>query len=135
MSESFRLDQPRANDLVGNPLLIAGSGGGFEADIAVRVLDGNGQVLVETSVTSTNLTSAWQTSVSLPEPPASRAGAHAQRGKDQQVSHANNEKTTDKATADVTSAFCADFLGDLDTSTDAVACGRKGRRVARQCSS
>src|SRR6476659_6801027 len=45
---------------------------------------------------------------------------HAQRGKDQQVSHANNEKTTDKATADATSAFCADFLGDLDTSTDAV---------------
>ena len=74
MSESFRLDQPRANDLVGNPLLIAGSGGGFEADIAVRVLDGNGQVLVETSVTSTNLTSAWQTSVSLPEPPPTNRG-------------------------------------------------------------
>jgi len=74
MSESFRLDQPRANDLVGNPLLIAGSGGGFEADIAVRVLDGNGQVLVETSVTNTNLTSAWQTSVSLPEPPPTNRG-------------------------------------------------------------
>jgi len=74
MSESFRLDQPRANDLVGNPLLIAGSGGGFEADIAVRVLDGNGQVLVETSVTSTNLTSAWQTRVSLPEPPPTNRG-------------------------------------------------------------
>jgi hypothetical protein len=36
------------------------------------------------------------------------------------VSHANNEKTTDKATADATSAFCADLLGDLDASTDAV---------------
>lgn len=36
------------------------------------------------------------------------------------MSHANNEKTTDKATADATSAFCADFLGDLDTSTDAI---------------
>jgi len=34
------------------------------------------------------------------------------------VSHANNEKTTDKATADATSAFCADFLGAHDTSTD-----------------
>ena len=33
------------------------------------------------------------------------------------MSHANNEKTTDKATADATSAFCADYLGDLDTST------------------
>jgi FHA domain len=36
------------------------------------------------------------------------------------VSHANNEKTTDKVTADATSAFCAEFLGELDTSTDAV---------------
>ena len=36
------------------------------------------------------------------------------------MSHANNEKTTDKANADATSTFYADFLGDLDTSTDAV---------------
>ena len=35
------------------------------------------------------------------------------------MSHVNN-KTTDKATADATAAFCVDFLGDLDTSTDAV---------------
>ena len=35
------------------------------------------------------------------------------------MSHPNN-KTTDKATADATTAFCADYLGDLDTSTDAV---------------
>ena len=35
------------------------------------------------------------------------------------MNHTNNKKT-DKATADATSAFCADFLGDLDTSTDAV---------------
>ena len=39
------------------------------------------------------------------------------------MSHANNEKTTDKATADATSAFCADFLGDLDTPTDAAEAG------------
>ena len=38
------------------------------------MLDGNGQVLVETSITSTNLTSAWQTSVSLPEPPPTNRG-------------------------------------------------------------
>ena len=53
------------------------------------------------------------------------------------MSHANN-KTTDKATADATSAFCADYLGDLDTSTDAIveaAVWEKGRRVAQQCSS
>ena len=36
------------------------------------------------------------------------------------MSHANNEKTTDKATPDAPWAFCADFLGDLDASTDAV---------------
>jgi nucleoid-associated protein YgaU len=72
--EAFRLDQPRANDLVGNPLLIAGSGGGFEAVIVVRVLAGNGQVLVESSLTSTNLTSAWQTTVGLPEPPPTNRG-------------------------------------------------------------
>jgi predicted component of type VI protein secretion system len=34
------------------------------------------------------------------------------------VSHTNNEKTTDKASADATSAFCADYLGDLDTPAD-----------------
>ena len=74
MSESFRLDQPRANDLVGNPLLIAGSGGGFEAVIDVRVLDGNGQVLVETAVTSSNWTSAWHASITLPDPPPTNRG-------------------------------------------------------------
>ena len=74
LTESFRLDQPRANDLVGNPLLIAGSGGGFEATLAVRVLAGNGQILVETSVMSTNLTSPWQRSVALPEPPPTLRG-------------------------------------------------------------
>jgi len=36
------------------------------------------------------------------------------------VSHPNNDQTTDKATADATSAFCADLVGDLDTPTDAV---------------
>jgi pSer/pThr/pTyr-binding forkhead associated (FHA) protein len=39
------------------------------------------------------------------------------------VSHPNNDQTTDKATADATSAFCADFLGDLDTPTDAAQAG------------
>ena len=38
--------------------------------------------------------------------------------KDQQVSHPNNDQTTDN---DATSAFRAEFLGDLDTSTDAAA--------------
>lgn len=64
---AFRVDQPKANDLVGNPLLIAGMGGGFEATIDIRVLDGNGRVLLETFTTAANLISAWQESVSLPD--------------------------------------------------------------------
>ena len=39
------------------------------------------------------------------------------------MSHPNNDQTTDKATADATSAFCADLLGDLDTPTDAAQAG------------
>jgi Immunoglobulin-like domain of bacterial spore germination/LysM domain len=74
LAESFRLDQPRANDLVGDPLLIAGSGGGFEATIALRILDSDGRVIVETSVTSTNLTSAWQATIQLPDPPPTKRG-------------------------------------------------------------
>ncbi len=45
---------------------MAGTGGGFEATIAIRVLDGNGTVLLETSAQSTNLISAWQTQLGLP---------------------------------------------------------------------
>jgi pSer/pThr/pTyr-binding forkhead associated (FHA) protein len=37
------------------------------------------------------------------------------------VSHPNNDQTTD--TGDATSAFCADLLGDFDTSTDAAQAG------------
>jgi nucleoid-associated protein YgaU len=73
-AETFRLDQPQPNDLVGATLLLAGSGGGFEATIDVRVLDGNGQVLLETSVTSTNLISPWQASIELPDPPPTTRG-------------------------------------------------------------
>ena len=35
----------------------------------------------------------------------------------------NNDQTTDKATGDATSAFCADFLGDFDTPTDIAEAG------------
>ena len=71
---SFRVDQPRPNDLVGNPVLVAGMGGGFEATIDIRVLDGGGQVLLHTSTTSTNLISAWQKEVRLPDPPPTSRG-------------------------------------------------------------
>ncbi len=52
----------------------ADTAGGFEATIGLRVLSGDGQVLAETSVTNTNLTSPWQTSISLPDPPATTRG-------------------------------------------------------------
>ena len=70
----FRVDQPQPNDLIGDPLLVAGTGGGFEAAIDIRVLDGNGTVLLETSTQSTNLLSAWQTQIGLPDPPPSPGG-------------------------------------------------------------
>ncbi len=70
----FRIDQPRANDIVGNPLLLAGMGGGFEANIGIRVLDGTGALIVETFTMSTNLRSAWQTSIEFPDPPPTTWG-------------------------------------------------------------
>ena len=70
----FRVDQPQPNDLVGDPLLIAGSGGGFEATIDIRVLDANGNEFVTTSVQSTNLISGWQQQVDLPDPPPTNRG-------------------------------------------------------------
>jgi nucleoid-associated protein YgaU len=71
---AFRVDQPRPNDLVGDPLLVAGVGGGFEATIDIRLLDGNGAVLINTFTMSTNLTSPWQTSLALPDPPPTNSG-------------------------------------------------------------
>jgi nucleoid-associated protein YgaU len=70
----FRLDQPRANDIVGNPLLMAGMGGGFEGTIGIRVLDGDGALLLETSTMASNLRSAWQATVDLPDPPPTTWG-------------------------------------------------------------
>ena len=63
---SFRVDQPRANDLVGDPLLLAGMGGGFEANIGIRILDDTGAVVAQTSTMSSNLPSPWQHTVTLP---------------------------------------------------------------------
>jgi hypothetical protein len=39
------------------------------------------------------------------------------------VSHPNNDQTTEEGAGDATSAFRAEFLGDLDTSTDAAEAG------------
>jgi Immunoglobulin-like domain of bacterial spore germination/LysM domain len=70
----FRVDQPRPNDLVGDPLLVSGLGGGFEATIDIRVLDGDGNIFIETFTQSTNLISLWQTQIALPEPPPTPRG-------------------------------------------------------------
>ena len=70
----FRIDQPAPNDLVGSQLLLAGIGGGFEAVIELRVLDANGRVLAETSITGTNLISPWQARITLPNPVPTNRG-------------------------------------------------------------
>ena len=72
--QDFRLDQPQPNDLVVNPVLLAGSGGGFEATISIRILDANGAVVVQTSTTSRNLTAPWQAQIPLPATLATNRG-------------------------------------------------------------
>lgn len=65
----FRIDQPQPNDLIGDPLLVAGTGGGFEATIDIRVLDGDGDVLLQTSAQVAPSTEADEPEarVSIPE--------------------------------------------------------------------
>jgi len=65
--QTFRVDQPQPNDLVGDPVLLAGSGGGFEATIDIRILDASGAVALQTFTMSRNLTAPWQAHVDLPE--------------------------------------------------------------------
>lgn len=74
MDQHFRVDQPRPHDIVDNPLQIAGMGGGFEANIGVRVLDGNGDQIVSTFTMNTNLASQWQDTVGLAHVPATANG-------------------------------------------------------------
>lgn len=74
MDQHFRVDQPRPNDIVDNPIAIGGLGGGFEGNIGIRVIDGNGDAIVETSTTNTNLASQWQETVGLAHVPATANG-------------------------------------------------------------
>ncbi|MFN2505625.1 MAG: Gmad2 immunoglobulin-like domain-containing protein, partial [Acidimicrobiales bacterium] len=41
---TIRIDQPRAFDLVGNPILVGGVGTGFEATLNYRVHEGHDEV-------------------------------------------------------------------------------------------
>jgi nucleoid-associated protein YgaU len=74
LDDHFRVDQPRPHDIVDNPIAVAGAGGGFEGHIEIRVIDGNGDAIVETSTTNTNLISQWQHTVGLMHVPATSHG-------------------------------------------------------------
>ncbi len=64
---AFRVDQPLPNDLVGNPVLLAGSGGGFEGQIDVRLLDSTGAVVHTMWLHPGHSTVPWQGQFALPE--------------------------------------------------------------------
>lgn len=72
IDNEFRLDQPQPNDLVGNPVMIAGMGGGFEGTIGIRVLDGNGHRIASTFTNSAWMARPFQQSIELPDPPTTR---------------------------------------------------------------
>lgn len=74
LDDFFRVDQPRPHDIVDNPIAIAGTGGGFEGLIEIRVLDASGHPIVETSLTNTNLASQWQHTVGLMHVPTTSHG-------------------------------------------------------------
>lgn len=74
MDEHFRVDQPRPHEIVDNPLHIAGTGGGFEALIEIRVIDGNGDQIANTHKMNSNLASQWHKKVGLPHVPATAHG-------------------------------------------------------------
>ena len=55
---TIRIDQPRAFDLVGNPILVGGIGTGFEATLNYRVHEGHDEV---TGFFTALLTVMWVT--------------------------------------------------------------------------
>ena len=70
-----RVRQPRANDLVGDRLVVAGIGAGFEGTIGIRVLDPKGKVLATESAQSSGGgmgVGEFVARVRIPDPP--RAG-------------------------------------------------------------
>ena len=73
---AFRLDQPLANDLVGNPVLLAGAGGGgFEAEIQARLLDSKGRVAKQQGLGIVGRTTRlWQAKLKLPKSFSSTRG-------------------------------------------------------------
>lgn len=74
--ESVRVDQPRADDIVGNPVLISGLATGFEGDVRARVIDGNRTVLGEGPVRAGGMgtLAAFQLPLPLDRAPATVEG-------------------------------------------------------------
>jgi hypothetical protein len=70
------IQQPKPFDLVGNPVLVAGIGTGFEGTFAARVRDGNGAELALTNITAggTGIWGNYQTELALGSPPATPRG-------------------------------------------------------------
>lgn len=68
--------QPVPNDLVGNPVTVAGIGTGFEGVLALRVVDDNGAVVVESAIHAggTGIWGTFAEEVHLPVLPGSAAG-------------------------------------------------------------
>lgn len=74
---TISVQQPRANDLVGSQVLIAGLGNGFEGTVRVRIRDGNGQQLAETSVSAgggAGEIGQFQAGITLAQTPATANG-------------------------------------------------------------
>jgi phage tail protein X len=71
-----RVRQPRKDDVVGDELVVAGIGAGFEGTIGIRVLDPKGRLLASSSAQSSGGgigVGDFSALVRIPDPP--RAGA------------------------------------------------------------
>lgn len=77
MQKTIFVQQPQPNDIVGDPVLIAGQATGFEATVRARVRDGTGHELASTFFMSGSGIGAigpFQTQIDLPGRPATPNG-------------------------------------------------------------
>ncbi len=72
----IKIQQPEPYDIVGDEVLVAGVGTGFEGVLSARVRDGNGAQLVATSFSAggTGILGSFQLSMTLPGIPSSHKG-------------------------------------------------------------
>ena len=76
MPESIVVQQPQANDIVGERVLIAGLATGFEGVVHARVRDGNGRELASTffQLSGAGVVGPFQAQIPLPERPTTPNG-------------------------------------------------------------